>query len=286
MSDINSYIWKDARLTHDKSEKQVETRLIDMDEDQLQMVYSHCKDMLFNTDPKNAGRLIIIDQIAKQMNYCMAELILRFEKSRLDNEGNPIYPDNASYLQDIKSWINNKDYNPEIKYTMQNFTQEIPEEYKKTSLSAVIDACKDNLGLFDHSKITYTFIYQLGLYLTQEELKEIDDDLKKAGIDPKDITLQEKIDNHIKVPLGLSNVEIKINPRGLTKSEFRDMINMKHLKGYKSCKYSALTTSQLQTLSNKVLKVLKYRTMKQAEKWQELMVQIEEVADYKHIKLK
>jgi hypothetical protein len=35
MSNINSYVWKDARLTHNKAEKQIETRMVDLDEDQL-----------------------------------------------------------------------------------------------------------------------------------------------------------------------------------------------------------------------------------------------------------
>ena len=64
---IDSYVWKDARLTHNKDEKQVETRLVDMDEEQLQMIYEHCKEMLYNSDSKNAGRMIILDQIAKQL---------------------------------------------------------------------------------------------------------------------------------------------------------------------------------------------------------------------------
>ena len=40
---INSYIWKEKRLTRDRSEKQVEYRMIDMDEEQLQFIYTHCK---------------------------------------------------------------------------------------------------------------------------------------------------------------------------------------------------------------------------------------------------
>ena len=67
--------------------------------------------------------------------------------------------------------------------------------------------------------------------------------------------------------------------------EFRDMINMKHLKGYKMCKYSALTTHQLQTLVSKVLYVLEEKTKKQAKMWKTIMSQIEEVAKEKQIKL-
>lgn len=280
---ITSYVWKDARLTRDKDEKQVETRLVDMDEDQLQMVYAHCKEMLYNTDPKNAGRMIIIDQIAKQLDYCGAELALRWFKSLLDKDGNSIYS-NESLMAEIRAFKNNQEYDPEYSYRLKDF-EKVPSAYEHVTLNALEKACRDNLGAFDHSKITHSFIYKMGIYLSQSEAKEIDDDLRAVGLNPDKITLQEKINNHIKVPLGLSNIEIKINPKGLTKSEFRDMINMKHLKGYRMCKYSSLTTSQLQTLRNKVLYALEDRTNWQAKKWKEIMAQIEEVAKYKNYKL-
>jgi hypothetical protein len=63
------------------------------------------------------------------------------------------------------------------------------------------------------------------------------------------------------------------------------MINMKRLRGWKMCKYSSLSTSQLRTLRSKVLCALEYRTKWQAKKWKEIMGQIEEVAKYKHYKL-
>ena len=110
---INSYVWKDARLTFNKNEKQVETRLVDMEEEQLQMVYEHCKEMLYNTNPKNAGRMIILDQIAKQINYCRTELALRWFKSLTDSKGNYLYT-NESLMVDLRSWTSNLE-NPEEK---------------------------------------------------------------------------------------------------------------------------------------------------------------------------
>jgi len=286
MNNINSYIWKDARLTFDKSEPQVETKLVDMDNDQLQMVYSHCKEMLYNTDPKNAGRMIVIDQIKEQYNKCGAELALRWFKTLTDSKGNLLYTSD-SLLSELRSYVSNLPGWEEDRESFQlKHLLEVPVEYKNVRIVDLMDACKDGLGIFNHSKITYTFIFnQLGVYLTQEELKEIDKDLSLAGLDPDKISLRTKIENHIKVPLGLYNTEIKINSKGLTGSELRDMINMKKFKGYRACKYSVLTTSQLQTLRTKVLHVLEDRTIYQAKKWKEIMRQIEEVAKYKKYKL-
>ena len=278
---IDSYVWRDARLSHDKNEKQVETRLVDLDEDQLQMIYNHCKEMLYNPDLKNAGRMIIIDQIAKQLDYCRAELALRWFKTLQDSNGNYLY-NSESLMIELRNWV--ESYNATEEYMLKDFL-EVPVEFKNVKIKDLQDACRDALGSFDHSKITYSFIYKLGIYLTQEELKKIDNDLKQAGLNPDMYTLQAKIDNHIKVPLGINGIELKINPKGLTESEFRDVINMKKLKGYRMCKYSSLTTSQLKTLSTKVLYALEDRTKWQAKKWKEIMSHIEEVAKYKHFKL-
>ena len=53
MKDINTYEWKDRRATNDRSEKQISVKLVSMDNDQLQNCYNICKDMLYNSDPKN-----------------------------------------------------------------------------------------------------------------------------------------------------------------------------------------------------------------------------------------
>ena len=286
MSNINSYVWRDARLTHDKNEQQVETKLVDMDEDQLQMVYSHCKEMLYNTDPKNEGRLVLIDKLNEQYDKCGAELALRWFKTLVNSAtGAPLYTSDSLY-REIQGWIKSiPDYNDDEKYQLKHIL-EVPASYGNVLIKDLMDACKDALGIFNHSKITYSFIYsQLGVYLTQEELKEIDKDLTIAGLDPEKITLQAKIENHVKLPLGLINTVIKINPKGLTGTELRDLVNMKKFKGYRACKYSELTTSQLQTLRSKVIFALEARTMLQAKKWKEIMTQIEEVAKYKKYKL-
>lgn len=286
MSNINSYVWKDARLTHDKNEQQVETRLVDMDEDQLQMIYSHCKEMLYNTDPKNEGRLVLIDKINEQYNKCGAELALRWFKTLINSAtGAPLYTSDSLYTE-LKNWVKViPNYDDNEKYQLKHIL-EVPASFGNVFVKDLMDACKDALGIFNHSKITYSFIYsQLGVYLTQEELKEIDKDLTIAGLDPEKITLQAKIENHVKLPLGLMNTEVKINPKGLTGSELRDLVNMKKYKGFRACKYSELTTSQLQTLRSKVLFSLETRTKLQAKKWKEIMYQIEEVAKYKHFTL-
>jgi hypothetical protein len=285
MSKVESYIWKDAKLICGASKVQNETRLIDMDQEQLQTCYTHCKNMLYNTDPKNLGRMIVLDTISKQLDCCGAELALRYFISLTDSNGKYLYTAD-SLLMDLHSWTRSiPDYDPKENYRLQDFV-EVPAEYQGVSIELLMKACRDGLGNLDHSKITKTFIYdRLGLYLTTDELYAIDKDLEDHGMDPNKITLAAKIENHVKFPLGLSGVEIKINPKGLTGEEFKDMVNLKKLKGYKYCKYSALTSNQLKTLRYKVLFELEERTLYQIKTWKTIMQQIEEVAKYKHYKL-
>lgn len=277
---INSYIWKEKRLTYDRTEKQVEFKMIDMTEDQLQYIYNHCKQMLYNEHPKYPGRLIVLQHISEQLDYCRAELAYRYFLSLNNKDGEPLYsPDSLiTELRNITGQVDDNYYLGDV--------MSVPSEYSKVRLRYLKEACKDALGLFDHSKITKPFLCDLGVYLSQKELKEINEDILSYGLNPHKFSLAQKIENHIKTPLTLREDQVlRINPKGLTASEFRDMINMKNYRGATACKYSDLTTGQLKTLLGKVLYALEAKVQQHANRWSTLMSQIEEVAEYKHFKL-
>lgn len=277
MNKLETYVWRDAKITNNRDEKAVEYRLIDMEPEQLNFAYNHCKHMLYNTDLKNPGRMLVLDTIAKQINDCGAELALRWFKTLRDDKGNILYTD-SSLMQDLRNWMSNipeEDKNQE--YTLKDFVQ-VPPDYKNVTITSLQEACKDMLGLFDHSKISFSFLFRLGVYFTSKEFSEIENFTSGN-------TLEEKFEV-LKVQLGLKeDAPIVANPKGLSEQEFRDMIHMKKNKGYQKCKYSELTTSQLETLKHKVLYAFESQVLKQIKVWTTLMKQIEEVAEYKHIKL-
>jgi hypothetical protein len=277
-SAIETYIWKDKRLTKNKEEKQVSYRLIDTDEYTLNSMYKHCKDMLYSTDPNHLGRIIILEEIKKQLNYCGAELALRYFKELKDINNQYIYTE-ENLLSDLRTWVKVKQSN-EIQrdsFYLDELIQ-VPSYIKKVNTSDLILACRDALPIFDHSKITFSFIYKLGIYFTEKELQNLNIHLSTS-------TLKDKI-LEIKHQLGLYDENpININPSGLSEAQFRDMIRMKKFKNFKKCKYSELSTSQLETLRNKVLYALEERIMNQISIWQTLMKQIEEVAEYKNYQL-
>lgn len=269
---LENYVWRESRLSSDRNEKQIEYKLIDMGEYELQAAYDHCKHMLYNPDIKNPGRMLILDQISKQINDCGAELALRWFKSLADKDGNLLYS-SMSLLLELRSWIKNLPQTKE--YRLQDFVK-VPLDYKGVTINSLIEACKDNLGYFDYSKISFAFLYRLGIYFTPKELDEMEN--FTAGN-----TMHEKFEI-LKIQLGLKeNIVLKSSPKGLTEQEFRDMIHLKKHKGFQKCKYSELTTSQLETLRRKVLFSLEEEILKQVKTWKVLMSQIEEVAEYKQI---
>jgi len=279
MSDYKSYVWKDRRLTHDKNEKQIEYKMVDMDEYQLNQIYTHCKNMLYNNDKSNLGRLVVIDQIKEQLDYCNAELALRWFKSQTDQQGKPVYTNQSLMHQLIRLAMETiPNYDPNEDYTLGDIKWEIPTDFKEVRINLLVNACKDSLGNLDHSKITYNFLYKLGIYFTQDELKELEEWGGNHG------SLKLKIED-LKLQLGIENADIRPNPLGLTAQELRDMIHLKKLKGFRTCKYSQLTTSQLETLRNKVLYSLENLVLDQVKTWKTIMSQIEEVAKHQGFKL-
>lgn len=271
---LENYVWRESRLTNDRHEKQIEYKLIDMGEFELQAAYDHCKHMLYNSDVKNPGRMLILDQISKQINDCGAELALRWFLSLTDKDGEPLYSP-MSLIIDLRNWINTLPAGKE--YKLKDFVK-VPLDYKNITINSLIEAAKDNLGYFDYSKISFAFIYRLGIYFTPAELDEMKNFTSGN-------TMQEKIDV-LKMQLGIKDdVVIKPNPKGLTDQEFRDMIHLKKIKRFQKRKYSELATGQLETLRKKVLFALEEQILQQIQVWKILMSQIEEVAKYKQINL-
>lgn len=275
---IQDYIWKDRRLTKNKEEKQVTYKLVDTDEYTLNTMYHHCKDMLYSTNINHLGRVVILDCIKEQLGYCGAELALRYFKSLKDINNQNIYTE-ENLLSDLRTWLKVKKANEphKDKFCLGDLVQ-VPSYIKSVSVEDLILACRDALPIFDHSKITFSFIYSMGIYFTEKELQELKIHISSTSLKDKIV--------EIKHQLGLYDDKvININPSGLSESQFRDMIRMKKGNNFRKCKYSDLSTSQLNTLRNKVLFTLEDKIMKQIEIWKTLMGQIEEVAEYKKYKL-
>lgn len=271
-NDTKSFVWKLARKADGTQE---EIRLLDASEEQLNTFYKHCKSMLYSEDKLNPGRYVLLKIIEEQRKKCNVELFLRKLESGSICSDNKPYPRHL-YIQDIRSYMNtHKEDFPsnELKdISIASISGGLPREFGRISIDEVLNGCLDQLGYFDNKHITFSFILNMGVYLTLEEMKEFD-------VKDKDGNTRSKLEV-IKERLGIKpSVRLTVKPTGLNFNELRAMVNLK------SKKYSDLTTDQLTVLRNKVLFRLENEVMFHIEQWEERMRQIELVAKERGIVL-
>lgn len=265
-NDTKSFVWKLARKSDGTQE---EIRLVDATNDQLIQFYNHCMSMLYSTDKLNPGRYVLLDIIAEQRRKCNVELFLRkLESGSICSDNRP-YPRHL-YMQDIRSYMNShkEDFpSSELKnISISSISGGLPREFGRISIDEVLNGCLDQLGYFDNKHITFSFILNMGVYLTPSEMREFDEKDKDGNTRKRPEVIKER--------LGLKpSVELIVKPTGLNFSELRAMINLK------SKKYSELTTDQLTVLRNKVLFRLENEVLFHIEQWEERVRQIKLVAD-------
>lgn len=263
-NDINSFIWKGVKvLTDDSKYMQTSKRLVDMSEVELNSCYTHCKKMLYNEDSKNPGRFIVLSLIAEQQEKCGAELFVRYvetehEMSRfsLINSINTFKKTNAEVF--VK-------HSPKL----EDMFSGIPDKYQSLKLDIILDACLDQLGVFNKKHITRTFILKQGIWLTAEEADQLDPSGKLDKI------------SVIRDSLNLKEIEkLHLNYKGLNYTQMRAMLNLKPNK-----KYIDLTTSQLETLRYRILFNLENTVENHIEAWEKRMEEIELVAKHNQFNL-
>lgn len=271
-NDIKSFVWKLARKSDGTQE---EIKLVDAIPEQLNQFYKHCKSMLYSTDKLNPGRYVLLKIIEEQRNKCNVELFLRKLESGSICADNKPYPRHL-YIQDIRAYMNahkNEFPSNELKnISISSISGGLPREFGRISIEDVLDGGLDQLGWFDNKHITFSFILNMGVYLTPSELKEFDE--KDSDGNPR------KKPELIKERLGLKpSVELVVKPTGLNFNELRAMINLKPKK------YSELTTDQLTVLRNKVLFRLENEVLFHIEQWEERIRQLKLVAESRGITL-
>jgi hypothetical protein len=271
-NDIKSFVWKLARKSDGTQE---EIKLVDTTPEQLNQFYKHCKSMLYSTDKLNPGRYVLLKIIEEQRNKCNVELFLRKLESGSICADNKPYPRHL-YIQDIRAYMNahkNEFPSNELKnISISSISGGLPREFGRISIEDVLDGGLDQLGWFDNKHITFSFILNMGVYLTPSELKEFDE--KDSDGNPR------KKPELIKERLGLKpSVELVVKPTGLNFNELRAMINLKPKK------YSELTTDQLTVLRNKVLFRLENEVLFHIEQWEERIRQLKLVAESRGITL-
>lgn len=271
---LDTYSWKEKRDGVGKDALQQEFKMMDMSEKELNKAYNHCKNMLYNNSKVDPGRFLVLKKISDQLNNCTAELAIRWFCGLLDHKDQPKYS-RFSLLIEIKEILERirPNYPEDHIFRLQDIYSGIPTDFNPVSIDSIIKSCKDTLGKFHAKYLTKHFIIKQGIWFTSEELKSFQEIEK--------LKTPDEIIKLIKNRMGLSYAtELRLKPSGLTYNQFRGMMSLRHDK-----KYSELTTIQLETLKNKILFNLEEQVLFHINTWQDLMTKIEEVCEYRKIKL-
>ena len=256
-NDIKTFIWKGKKTIKNGEVIQDEKYLVDCTNEELKEFYNHCESMLYSTSKDNPGRYVVLDMIQDQLNKCNAELFVRWLETKRDT---PRFVFMTSIRDTLK---NNPEIDPKEK-TVNNLVGECAKEFQNVKINTALEACLDTLGKFSKSHITLSFLLKQGIYLTEDDLKNISKDVIE----------------YIRGYLDLKpTVNIYISSKGLTLDQMKAMITLRNRK------YSELTTTQLETLRNRILFSLEDDVRVHIKQWEERERQIKLVLESRGISI-
>ena len=269
-NDLKSFVWKFARQSDGT---QPEIKLMDATEEQLKSFYKHCKSMLYNTDKVNPGRYVLLDLIREQRAKCNVELFIR--KLESGSIGNRPCPRFVLWQNILDFQKKNAEYFAEhdfYKSPISTYIENLPAEFERIPMKDVMDACIDQLGICSNKHITFSFIINLGICLSPDELKKFDAKDEQGNKISKLSLIKER--------LGINpNTRLIVKPGGLNFDELRSIITLRPKK------YVELTSDQLTVLRNKILFRLENEVSMHALQWERKLKEINKVCEFKGITL-
>ena len=279
-NDIDTFVWKGPKKEVDGKIVQEEIKLKDATDAQLKEFYAHCISMLYSKDRENPGRYTLLTIVQEQRDKCNAELYIRWVENRYKKD-NPTHREEiprCTYQKAIRTILtNNRDLFDKDKlneYPISQITNGVPVEFHDVSIAMTQDACLGTLGDFNKKHLSLNFITKLGLWFTPAEMKDLTEKDENGKTRDRLDVIRER---HGLKPV----IRLYINPKGLTYTELRAMLNLKS----KSRKYSDLTTDQLVTLRDRVLFFFEQEVEEHIKQWESRIAQLKKVAELRGIDL-
>ena len=259
VNDLNQYVWKS------KDGKTI--RLLDMSKEELQKIYNHANDMLYNTNKYTPGKLQVKKNIRTLISHCNAELLKRYilHECNIDILKSPI--EVVQFIRDNKKSNNLADTD-----SVTTLFSHLPKEFESVTLDLLLSACLDQLDLINRKMISDNFILSQGIWLTEAEKVDLTEYDENGQVRPWMEVIKER--------LLLPNIKLRVDPRGFSYAEFRSLIHLTPLP-----KISSLPTDTLRLLRDKVFILLDADTDYHINKWEVIKSNIEKVAEYKKISL-
>ena len=259
VNDLNQYVWK--------SKDGKDIRLLDMSKEELQKIYNHANDMLYNTNKYTPGKLQVKKNIRTLISHCNAELLKRYilHECNIDILKSPI--EVVQFIRDNKKSNNLADTD-----SVTTLFSHLPKEFESVTLDLLLSACLDQLDLINRKMISDNFILSQGIWLTEAEKVDLTEYDENGQVRPWMEVIKER--------LLLPNIKLRVDPRGFSYAEFRSLIHLTPLP-----KISSLPTDTLRLLRDKVFILLDADTDYHINKWEIIKSNIEKVAEYKKISL-
>ena len=257
--DINQYVWKG------KDNKEI--RLLDMSDNELQKVYNHATDMLYNNNKYTPGKFQVKKNIRVLIAHCNAELLKRYilHECNIDILKSPI--EIVQFIRESKKANNLTDTD-----SVTTLFSHLPKEFETVTLDLLLSACLDQLDIINRKMRSDNFILSQGIWLTDEEKADLTEYDENGQMRPWMEVIKER--------LILPNIKLRVDPRGFSYAEFRALIHLSPLP-----KISTLPTDTLRLLRDKVFILLDADTDYHINKWETIKSNIEKVAEYKKITL-
>ena len=251
--DINRWTWKMSNGA--------EIKMVDMTYDQLQRAYWHVIDMLYNKDPYHPGVQRKRDQVRKMWDCANTELLLRYilHECRID-----VLKTNKDLLDFISA--HKREHGLKNSDTVDKIFTGLPDVFSSVTIDMLLSACLDSLDAFNRRLISDKFILSLGIWLTEDEKKDLTEYDSNGRYRSKKDVIKERLFLN-------NNVELRFNPQGLSYNEFRAIVRLEGRP-----KFSNIPTNTVTLLRDKILLLLDHDLEYHINRWSTLKEKIEAVA--------
>ena len=254
-NNINNWIWVG---------KNGETvRLLDMSVDELQKAYNHTLDMLYRRTNYKFGKLEVRKNIQKIHESCNAELLHRYIQHDLAIEMFKTNKDVLDFINKFKeaNGATNED-------SITTMFSNLPKEFETLTIGDLLRACLDACEPINRKLISNEFIISLGIWLTEDEKKDLTEFDADGKLRPWIQVMKER--------LFIDGGYFRVVPTGLSYAELRALLNLEQ-----RTRVSSVPSATLKLLRDKILLLLDNDLEYHIKKWTNLKAQIEAVATYK-----
>ena len=144
----------------------------------------------------------------------------------------------------------------------------LPKEFETLTIGDLLYACLDACEPINRKLISDEFIMSLGIWLTEDEKKDLTEFDENNKLRPWIQVMKER--------LFIDGGYFRVVPTGLTYAELRALLNLEQ-----RTRVSSVPSSTLTLLRDKILLLLDNDLEYHIKKWTNLKEQIENVATYK-----